>query len=142
MPLFRKKPVTVEAVQLLPENWTAMRDFIGVGAPGGLASPTGARYCKVDAEGRETLSSNCQLGLIVPTIDGRMLAKEGDWIVRGTHGEVYPVKRHIFEAVYERVEVPSQPKCSVVGCQSTVQESGWCAAGHPVGAPAGLKESP
>jgi hypothetical protein len=33
-----------------------------------------------------------------------MLGVEGDWIIRGVQGELYPCKPDIFEATYEPVE--------------------------------------
>jgi hypothetical protein len=31
-----------------------------------------------------------------------MAGATGDWIIRGVEGEIYPCKRTIFEATYER----------------------------------------
>lgn len=42
--------------------------------------------------------------LLIATLEGVMKAKPGDWIVRGIHGEFYPVKDAIFQATYEPVE--------------------------------------
>ncbi len=39
----------------------------------------------------------------IPTLEGRMRANIGDWIIRGMKGEVYPCKPDIFEATYEPV---------------------------------------
>jgi len=33
-----------------------------------------------------------------------MTATEGDYIIKGIKGEIYPCKPDIFEATYERVE--------------------------------------
>lgn len=79
---YRKKPVTIEAVRWpsptgWPEHWTPV--------------PFSLRMDDAGA------------ALVVRTIEGEMLAREGDYIVRGTHGEFYPVKREIFEANYEPV---------------------------------------
>ena len=40
------------------------------------------------------------------TLEGRMLARPDDWIVKGVQGEFYPVKPGIFEESYEEVEAP------------------------------------
>lgn len=40
----------------------------------------------------------------IPTLEGLMIASEGDWIIRGVKGEIYPCKPDIFEATYEAVE--------------------------------------
>jgi hypothetical protein len=41
---------------------------------------------------------------IVETWEGPMQAGPGDWIVRGTRGELYPVKDVVFREVYEPVD--------------------------------------
>jgi hypothetical protein len=41
--------------------------------------------------------------LYIETLEGRMHASPGDWIVVGVHGERYPVKPDIFEKTYEPV---------------------------------------
>lgn len=44
------------------------------------------------------------LGAIIATKEGDMLAREGDWIIKGVAGEFYPCKPEIFAATYEPVE--------------------------------------
>ncbi|MEK4267942.1 hypothetical protein [Bacillus sp. FSL W8-0940] len=39
----------------------------------------------------------------IPTLEGVMIAREGDYIIRGIEGELYPCKPDIFEKTYERV---------------------------------------
>lgn len=39
--------------------------------------------------------------LEIRTLEGTMTASEGDWIIRGVKGELYPCKPDIFEATYE-----------------------------------------
>ena len=39
----------------------------------------------------------------IETLEGRMHASPGDWIVVGVQGERYPVKPDIFEKTYEAV---------------------------------------
>lgn len=76
---FRKKPVVIEAVQFVG-NFGEIEEFVGG-----------------DAEWREG-------ELIVATLEGAMHASRGDWIVRGTEGEFYPVKPAAFAATFEAVE--------------------------------------
>ena len=40
---------------------------------------------------------------IIPTLEGTMTANEGDWIIRGVSGELYPCKPDIFVRTYELV---------------------------------------
>ena len=41
---------------------------------------------------------------IISTLEGRMMAKYGDYLVRGIEGEYYPVKKSIFEKSYEEIQ--------------------------------------
>lgn len=38
--------------------------------------------------------------LLIPTLEGEMAAREGDYIIKGVQGEFYPCKPAIFEATY------------------------------------------
>lgn len=40
----------------------------------------------------------------IDTLEGKMLAYENDYLIRGVKGELYPCKRNIFEETYEIVE--------------------------------------
>lgn len=42
-------------------------------------------------------------GVVIPTLEGAMLASPGDWIIKGVAGEFYLCKPDIFAATYERV---------------------------------------
>ncbi len=53
----------------------------------------------LDAQGEKIL---CQGDtFIISTLEGEMIAQQGDWIIRGIRGELYPCKPDIFEATYE-----------------------------------------
>ena len=39
--------------------------------------------------------------VIIETLEGKMRANKGDWIIKGVKGELYPCKPDIFEATYE-----------------------------------------
>lgn len=131
MPMFRKKPVVIEAVK-----WNGYSNNIGLtnGKEG-----EGARYempewmppvSRVLGEAEEVF-----LSIIVPvggvwrqgeclwigTLEGSHRADPGDWIIRGLKGELYPCKPDIFAATYEVAEyplgatplpVPCLPPCS------------------------------
>lgn len=89
MPMFRKKPVVIEAVQVhkhmgLEPKWFADAVANGTVTTYGLGKfGEGAVFCDID------------------TLEGRMTANEGDWIIRGVKGELYPCKPDIFAATYE-----------------------------------------
>jgi len=97
MPKYRKKPVVIEAVQLLWTNWDEMCEHADVGKLS-EGKPEG---CYVDTVGNRTEDANGRLGLNIPTLEGLMLGVEGDWIIRGVKGELYPCKPDIFAATYD-----------------------------------------
>lgn len=87
---FRKKPIVIEALQLRWENWNEMCEFAGVG-----------KLADGKPEGR---LSGGNIGMDIPTLEGLHHASEGDWIIRGVKGELYPCKPDIFAATYETAE--------------------------------------
>lgn len=83
MPKFRKKPVVIEAFQVVNDHcpqWFV--DEIGKSV-GGTAGTNVWR---------------------IKTLEGDMIASPGDWIIRGVKGELYPCKPDIFAATYEPAE--------------------------------------
>lgn len=88
MPKFRKKPVVIEAVQFVGtiESRTNVLDFTGLNAENAKTI-----YWR-DANGGE---------IVIRTLEGDLIASEGDWIIRGIKGEVYPCEPDIFAATYE-----------------------------------------
>ncbi|KHJ74661.1 hypothetical protein [Rhodococcus sp. Chr-9] len=98
MERYRKKPVEIEALQLRWDTWPQMCEFAPVGT-------NGCRGVWVDSAGSwsdEKIGD--RLGLLIPTLEGDMLAVEDDYIIRGVKGEFYPCKPDIFAATYEPVE--------------------------------------
>lgn len=77
---YRKKPVVIDAVQWDGNNYAELRSFIG-----------------------DSLDAQWSVGgyCFINTLEGRMNAYVGDWIIRGVQGEFYPCKPDIFEATYE-----------------------------------------
>lgn len=86
---YRKKPVIVEAVRLTAENVYDVAAWCG----GRAVEETSPRD-----------HSDVYTGLDIPTLEGRMRANEGDYIIRGVKGEFYPIKEAIFREAYEPVE--------------------------------------
>ena len=76
---YRKKPVTVEAVQWTGENRAEMCEFI-------------------DPEVFEIIP---RVGLVIHTLEGDHHASPGDYIIKGVNGEFYPCKPDIFAKTYE-----------------------------------------
>jgi hypothetical protein len=79
MAKYRTRIEVVEAVQLL---WTTWDEVCKLADVGKLADghPEG---CYVEHDVRKvTEDSNGRIGLKIPSLDGLLLAVEGDWIVR------------------------------------------------------------
>ena len=86
MAKFRKKPVEIEAVQLRRDNENEMSAHIkGLNCTWGIEKETKEPH------------------IIIPTLEGEMLANENDWIIKGVNGEYYPCKPDIFEKAYDAV---------------------------------------
>lgn len=81
---FRKRPVVIEAIWLnpdpTPEEAEAVHAFLG-----------------------DITWESDRHGIIIRTLEGDMLAEDGDWLIRGVKGEVYPCKPDIFDLTYEAV---------------------------------------
>ena len=90
MARYRKRPVVIEAVQLLWDTWSEMCEHAWVGK-------------LTDGKPEGVYLDEGGIGLNIPTLEGLLLAREGDWIIRGIQGELYPCKPDIFEATYEVV---------------------------------------
>jgi hypothetical protein len=80
---YRKKPVVVEAFQ----------------------HRAGEQDCSLAPD---VIAGNVRYAedgtVIIRTLEGEMLARPGDYIIRGVKGELYPCKSDIFLATYEDVE--------------------------------------
>ena len=94
---FKKRPLVIEAVELQWENWDELCEFITL--PWGEDGVHGI----YQRNGVETSDTGADLGLIFPTVDGVMMATQGDFIIKGIKGEFYPCKPDVFEATYELV---------------------------------------
>ena len=79
---YRKKPVTIEAVQLNTHNVHEVAEWS-------------------NADLGYTFGSTEPDALDIPTLEGTMAAHIGDYIIRGVAGEFYPCKPDIFKATYE-----------------------------------------
>ena len=100
MAKYRKKPVIIEAVQLWWDTWDEVCTHAGVGSLSG-GRPQGA-YIQADGTAGDSVTD--EIGLIIPTLEGLMVARQGDWVIRGVKGELYPCKPDIFALTYEPVE--------------------------------------
>lgn len=99
---FRKKPVVIEAEQLRWDNWAQVCELAGVGKLSD-GKPEGV-YIGPDGNVRQGHEASDEIGIAIPTLEGVMLGRKNDWIIKGVKGEIYPCKPDIFEATYEAVK--------------------------------------
>ena len=92
---FTKKPVTIEAIQWTGKNLREVITFTD-GPPDTRSHHAGMAW----DDYRDLVARD---GLKIYTLEGKMLANPGDWIIRGVKGEMYPCKDEIFRLTYEPV---------------------------------------
>lgn len=90
MPMFKKKPVVIEAKQLTAENYKQVAAWAEAEVP---PVPTW------DGKPVRDLIS-----IHIYTLEGVMTAQLDDWIIQGVQGEFYPCKPDIFEQTYEALD--------------------------------------
>lgn len=90
---YRKKPVVIEAIQLLPVKIGEQiidsefcPDWLHCGGAAKIIENKATGYC-----------------VEINTLEGVMTAFPGDWIIQGVKGELYPCKNDIFLATYDKV---------------------------------------
>ena len=93
---FRKKPVVIEAFK-----WTC--DQHHTEEPGWIieALKDGTVVIPNLSWSIETYGG---FVMEINTLEGVMIANQGDYIIQGINGEIYPIKEEIFEMTYERGE--------------------------------------
>ncbi len=60
------------------------------------------RYRKIPLIIEAFAVKDCEVTIV--SKDGTAIARDGDWIVRGIHGELYPVSNEVFSKSYQVVE--------------------------------------
>lgn len=90
MPKYKSKPVVIDAFQWTGDQ-SQTEDPIWIIE----ALKTGEVY--FENEGTP------QVVMCIKTLEGTMTAQRGDYIIKGTAGELYPCKPDIFEFKYEKV---------------------------------------
>lgn len=91
---YRKKPVEIEAIQYNGLNREEIEKFVS---------------CKLEQELETDLAYQVGCGapifnIAINTLEGKMKAIPGDYIIKGIKGEFYPCKPDIFEQTYEKVD--------------------------------------
>jgi len=103
MPLFRKKPVMIEAVRFVGIDVAEDgRHGMHFAAKESQELPKWLRAALMD----DTIFS--AVGdvdfIYIKTREGIMEVALGDWIIRGVKGELYPCKPDIFNLTYDPVD--------------------------------------
>ena len=88
---YRKKPVVVEAFQLTDDQ--------EMEAPAWFTQAVADEKVGINRSLRNGHIS--VYGCTIQTLEGRMHAKLGDYIIQGVNGELYPCKPEIFLKTYE-----------------------------------------
>ena len=86
---YRKKPVIVEAVRY----WADVETF-----------EDAERFTGQAFDARDAACHILSGVFPIKTLEGTMWAREGDYIIKGVHGECYPCKPDIFDETYEEVD--------------------------------------
>lgn len=87
---YKTKPCEIEAIQWKGDNLEEIKEFTSYNIDwdyiyDGLGKLLGYK-------------------LYIDTLEGRMQASEGDYIIKGLRGEFYPCKPDVFEKKYEVIE--------------------------------------
>lgn len=96
-----KKPVKIEAFHVTEEVWNAwwttakITDFM----PGWVGECYNAPWSK---KGRKLFNRGGSW--YIRTLEGDHEVKQGDYIIKGVKGELYPCKPDIFKLTYEEVK--------------------------------------
>lgn len=98
MARYRKRPVVIEAFQWQGDfdaldAWLTSLSYHEDGSDCGGADGLYEASVRCGADHERVLN--------IPTLEGEMTARQGDWIIRGVNGEFYPVKDDIFQQTYE-----------------------------------------
>lgn len=119
MPMFRKKPVVIEATQWFkngdhPQDYAddqeGMIDGVQRSISGAYRHDRGwegsvVRYFRRPDIAGDTTCRHCNQTMHVhgwiDTKEGGHIVCPGDWVVTGVQGERYPVKPDIFRVTYE-----------------------------------------
>ena len=120
MPKYRKKLI-VEAVQLRWDTWHEMCTHADIGRfedghPQGCwvdprsgepvmgpDHPERPARTPIDPHSMPSVITDHEIGLMIPTLEGVMIARENDWVIRDIAGSFYPCKPQVFESTYEPV---------------------------------------
>lgn len=97
---YRKKPVVIEAFQWFEGNANANPPFIRKAFKEGLID-----VARIEVLGNSFIETKKMSGTIIlkiRTLEGPLYVFDGDYIIKGVEGELYPCKPDIFHKTYEK----------------------------------------
>lgn len=86
MKKYIKKQIKIAAVQWTGDNLIEVAEFLSTNRNQNFVIDNGLKTIELE------------------TLEGTMIASEGDYIIKGIKGEFYPCKPHIFEESYEEIK--------------------------------------
>lgn len=119
---YKKRPVVIEAIQLKEDNFDEVCDFMGC-----TPEPKHNPDFGIDEKGN---TNNPYLGWYVETLDGKMLASYGDYIIKDEKGGFYPCESEFFKKTYLPVNENGDSMCfgdaiEVLRQGGAVRRKGW-----------------
>lgn len=87
-----KKPVVIEAIQWNGTNLEEIKEFVG-----------DSLIYDINDTAWEVGKGIPHVHMEIKTLEGNHICTEGDYIIKGVHGEFYPCKPDIFEETYQKV---------------------------------------
>lgn len=95
---YRKKPVVIEAFKLNARGLVGADWFWDAVSSNDIITHDFGKF--YDGPNVYDGPAWCE----IKTLEGTMIARAGDYIIRGVNGEIYPCKPDIFEKTYEAIE--------------------------------------
>lgn len=105
MAKYRKRPVVIEAVRFIVGAEVPVMNFLGLTEEYKLINSKAAPIHYRNDVAEILIYQPEVASLYIYTLEGKMEAKNGDYIIKGVNGEFYPCKPYIFEKTYEFFEV-------------------------------------
>lgn len=90
---YRKKPVVIDAV--------TFDEFVKYGIDSGADIVNNGMPWSFSYKG-QPVTHETDDSYSVLTLEGSMLFRRGDMLITGVQGEIYPCKKEIFDATYDR----------------------------------------
>ena len=100
---YKKKPVTIQAVQWNGSNIKEMAKFMQTEEDGNWVQDLNLDSMPHDIVLQGTHWIFDDSVLLIKTLEGLMMSSKGDFIIRGIKGEYYACKPDIFYLTYDEV---------------------------------------